>query len=171
MKVQRTHEVRGAESGPALDTHAELNAYIEKAHRLRSEATAAWIAAAWRKIASPFDGVAAALARWSEQYRTRAALSRCSDRMLEDIGIAREHIALIAKGLSPAASVAPTVERKLWWHEMDERLDSAIHAYSERRRIARELTAYRDFELDEIGVRRIDIPMIARGQPVPAGAA
>ena len=41
---------------------------------------------------------------------------------------------------------------------------------SEQRRIQRELSAYRDAELAEIGVRRADIRAIARGG-MPAQAA
>src|SRR5918996_1164134 len=41
----------------------------------------------------------------------------------------------------------------------------------ERRRLYRELDAYNDRELEEIGLRRADIPVIARGQPVFRRAA
>ena len=40
-----------------------------------------------------------------------------------------------------------------------------VGARREQRQIYRELDAYTDRELDEIGVRRADIPVIAREHP------
>ena len=51
----------------------------------------------------PLRPLAARLVGWQRQRRTRHLLMRCSDRVLADIGIARDDIPLIAKGLEPRA--------------------------------------------------------------------
>jgi uncharacterized protein YjiS (DUF1127 family) len=43
-------------------------------------------------------------------------------------------------------------------------------ARRERRRVYRELMAYNDRELEEIGVRRSDVAGIVRGHPAPVPA-
>jgi uncharacterized protein YjiS (DUF1127 family) len=57
-----------------------------------------------RALASPASGrslraLAAGAARWWQQRATAAALMRCNDRVLADIGIGREDISMIARGL------------------------------------------------------------------------
>jgi hypothetical protein len=56
----------------------------------------------------------AGAAGWWRQRATVAALSRCNDHVLADIGIAREDIPLIARGLDPLrapASAGPASRR------------------------------------------------------------
>jgi uncharacterized protein YjiS (DUF1127 family) len=108
----------------------------------------------------------AGLARWRERHRTRDALMRCSDRVLADIGIEREHIPLIAKGIDPSRHETAAEVMWRWWSAAGARVQSARAARRERRRVYRELMSYRDHELDDLGVRRSDIAGIARGEPV-----
>ena len=96
---------------------------------------------------------------------------RCSDRVLDDIGIEREHIPLVAKGIDPAERSATDSAFRRWWTAARARLAAARRGRREQRRIYRELDAYTDRELDEIGVRRADIPVIAREHPVLRRAA
>jgi uncharacterized protein YjiS (DUF1127 family) len=58
-----------------------------------------------------------------------------------------------------------------WWTAARARFDVAREARRERRRVYRELDAYSDRELDEIGLRRADIPVVAREHPVLRRAA
>jgi uncharacterized protein YjiS (DUF1127 family) len=104
----------------------------------------------------------ARLAAWQQQRRTYAALMRCSDHLLADIGIEREHIALIARGIDPRQYDASKSGWRGWWHELRSRLDDASATRRERRRISRELMAYNDHDLDDLGIRRSEIPALAR---------
>lgn len=107
-------------------------------------------------------GMVARLARWQERRRTYHALIRCSDRVLADIGIEREQVPLIAKGIDPGRYESAGEVAWRWWAAVRARSDAALEARRERRRVYRELMAYQDRDL---GVRRADIAGIARGEP------
>jgi uncharacterized protein YjiS (DUF1127 family) len=94
-------ETRGAEWPQTVANLAELNRHIEYARMLRSEVSAAMLAAGFRALARPLRALAAGAARWQQRRATEAALMRCSDRVLADAGIAREDIPLIARGIDP----------------------------------------------------------------------
>jgi uncharacterized protein YjiS (DUF1127 family) len=102
------------------------------------------------------------LNEWLEFQRTCHALNAQSDRMLADIGIKRADIPARVRGLDPAdpdagrsliGRLAMAVARPLREH---------VREMSRQRRIRKELSAYRDDELTEIGISRADIPTIAR---------
>lgn len=171
MNRERTFAVTATTITPKFETSADLERQIVRARRLRSEATAALLAAAFPAIDRSVRTWLAGLARWHRQGRTRDALMRCSDRVLADIGIEREHIPLIVKGIDPAEY--PLRERAVrrWWAAARSRLEALRQARRERHRLYRELDAYSDRELEEIGLRRADIPAIARGEPVLRRAA
>ena len=107
MNRERTFEIEATTANPAVASSADLDSHLARARRLRPEATAAALAGALRRIDRSARALVAGLARWHEQRQTRDALMRCSDRVLADIGIEREHIPLIAKGMDPA-------EYQLW---------------------------------------------------------
>jgi uncharacterized protein YjiS (DUF1127 family) len=90
---------------------------------------------------------------------------------LADIGIEREHIPLIARGIDPARHESRTEALWRWWAMARARLDAARAARRERVQVYRELMSYRDHELDDLGVRRPDITRIARGEPLLQPAA
>jgi uncharacterized protein YjiS (DUF1127 family) len=129
------------------------------------------IGAALRGMARALRPLLAQVVRWERRRATRAALMRCSDRVLADIGIEREDIPLVAKGVAPAEYQLRDPALRRWWAAARARLDGVREARRERRRVYRELDAYNDRELEEIGLRRADIPVIARGQPVFRRAA
>jgi uncharacterized protein YjiS (DUF1127 family) len=104
----------------------------------------------------------ARLAAWQQQRRTYETLMRCSDHLLADMGIEREHIALIARGIDPRQYHASNRGWRGWWHELRSRLDAVSAVRRERRRISRELMAYNDHDLDDLGIRRAEIPAMAR---------
>jgi uncharacterized protein YjiS (DUF1127 family) len=171
MNRERTFEIEATTANPAVASSADLDGHLARARKLRSEATAAALAGALRRIDRSARALVAGLARWHEQRQTRYALMRCSDRVLADIGIERAHIPLIAKGLDPAEYQLwePAIRRR--WAAARTRLETLRQARRERRRLYQELDAYDDRELEEIGLRRADIPAIARGEPVLRRAA
>jgi uncharacterized protein YjiS (DUF1127 family) len=156
---------------PNFQTAAELRHVITGARQERAEKTAEMVAAAFRGTARALRHLQAQVVRWERRRATRAALMRCSDRVLADIGIAREHIPLVAKGVDPAEYQLRDPALRRWWTAAHARLDAAREARRQRWRLYRELAAYNDRELEEIGVRRADIPAIVRGEPVYRRAA
>ena len=147
---------------PEVDVPLDLvvRQHVAQARKLQAEAVVASMAGAWRGLS---DGVRAS-AGWLLEQRRRAATHRalraCSERTLADIGIPREHIHLAARGVDLGDPIAVS-EARLW-----QRLAASIRRTQERRReqlrIYRELGAYSDRDLEEIGLRRSDIPGIAR---------
>ena len=171
MNRERTFEITATTATPAFDSSADLHSHIARAHKLRSEATAALLVSAFRRIDRSVQALLRGLVRWHQRRQTRDALMGCSDRVLADIGIEREYIPLVAKGIDPAEYQLSDPALRRWWSAARARLDAALAARRERRRLYRELDAYNDRELEEIGLRRADIPVIARGQPVFRRAA
>jgi uncharacterized protein YjiS (DUF1127 family) len=158
--MNQEHRFERADRGlpPALHSPSESGHFAARARQQRADGAAAMIASAFRGMTGALRPVLAHAVRWKQRRATRDALMRCSDRVLADIGIEREHIPLVAQGIDPT-------ERQLWWTAAHARLAAAGQERREQRRIYRELDAYTDRELDEIGVRRADIPVIAREHP------
>jgi uncharacterized protein YjiS (DUF1127 family) len=171
MNRERTFEMEATTANAAVASSADLDSHLPRARKLRSEAIAAAFAGAFGRIDRSVRALVAGLARWYEQRRTRDALMRCSDRVLADIGIEREHIPLVAKGLDPAECQLREPALRRCWAAARARMDAALGARRERRRLYRELDVYSDRELEEIGLRRADIPLIARGRPILRHAA
>jgi uncharacterized protein YjiS (DUF1127 family) len=169
------HEIRfhPARTGlpRSVQTAAELRHVVTGARQERAEATAAMIAAAFRGTVRALRSLLAQVVRWEQRRATREALMRCSDRVLADIGIEREYIPLVAKGIEPAEYQLRKPALRRWWTAARARLDAVRESRRERRRLYRELDAYNDRELEEIGLRRADIPAVARGEPVLRRAA
>ena len=165
MNPKRTFAIPGAEAALDFPSHADVQRHLATARQLRAEATAAILRSAFRAAAPPLSPALAWLAPWRRQRVTREALMRCSDRVLADIGIERRHIPLIAKGIDPARHETRADALRRWAATARARLDAARAAQRDRRRIYRELMAYNDGELDDLGVRRTDIAGIARGEP------
>jgi uncharacterized protein YjiS (DUF1127 family) len=104
----------------------------------------------------------ARLAAWQRQRQTYDALMRCSDHLLADVGVEREQIASVARGIDPRQYDANKTGWRGWWHGLRQDLDAAGATRRERRRISRELMAYNDRDLNELGIRRSEIPAMAR---------
>jgi uncharacterized protein YjiS (DUF1127 family) len=167
--MNQEHRFEQADVGlpPALQS----GSFAARARQQRADAAAAMIASALRGMAGTLRPVLSRVIRWEQQRATRDALMRCSDCVLADIGIEREHIPLVAKGIDPATYELTDSGFRRWWTAARARFAAALEAWQERRRIYRELDSYTDRELDEIGVRRADIPVIAREHPVMRRAA
>ena len=166
MERKRTLNSLETMTVSAFPSSAEIEHHVATARALRAEATAQMLAKAGGGVASVLRPAWARLVRWQEQRRTADALARRSDRVLADIGIEREHIDLVARGIDPRAHETRLERLGRWWASARVRLEPARAARRERRRIYRELMAYNDRELDDLGVRRLDIPGIARGEAV-----
>jgi uncharacterized protein YjiS (DUF1127 family) len=171
MDRERTLDDPRTQTVLIFPSHEEINRYVARAQQLRAEATAQMLIAAGRRLSGALRPLLAGLARWQERRRTYDALMRCSDRVLADIGIAREDIPLIARGLEPSRHESGAYAMRPWWAAARACLEAAREARRERRRVYRELMTYRDHELDDLGVRRSDIANIARGEPILRRAA
>ena len=171
MNQDHTVSCFDTRSSPVFQKPSELGHVIARARQQRAETTAAMIGSAGRGMARALRLLPAQVVGWQQRRATRDALMRCSDRVLADIGIAREDIPLVARGIDPAGYQLRDPALRRWWAAVRARLDAIRAARGERRRIYRELDAYDDGELAEIGLRRADIPVIARGQFVDRRAA
>ncbi len=110
------------------------------------------------------------LNEWLEVRRTCEILNAQSDRMLADIGIERADIPAWARGLDPQDPEARRSMIGRLAKSVTQPLRDRVRELSRQRRIRRELSAYRDDELTEIGISRADIPAIARA-PAPLAVA
>ena len=81
--------------------------------------------------------------RWYQRTRTKAAFRHMSDRTLRDLGF------------EPEGNLNA---------QIDARVDSQHAAKDRARRVYRELMAYSDAELDDIGIKRVDNSTVARGE-------
>lgn len=138
----------------------QVRRHVARARKLQAEAMAESIASVWHGLTHALTASASWLARQRRQSETRLALMACSDRTLADIGIPREHIHLAARGVDVRQPIA--VSRAGPWPRPAAMLERFGFPGAEQRRIYRELMAYNDRELEEIGLRRSDIPALAR---------
>jgi uncharacterized protein YjiS (DUF1127 family) len=106
--------------------------------------------------------------KW-RQRQTERQLMACSDRVLADIGIAREDIPLIARGEDPLEHETG-IRWSGWLPGLLGWLEEVREERRELRRIRRELASYNDHDLDDLGIRRGDIPALVKGGPRPAAA-
>jgi uncharacterized protein YjiS (DUF1127 family) len=147
---------------PEVDAPFDLQVgqHAARARQMQAEAVAASLAGAWQGLSSGIRASARWLLEQRRRARTRGALMACSDRILADIGIPREHIHLAARGVDFGDPIAVSEAG------LGPRLVASIrrmhHRRREQLRIYRELTAYSDRDLEEIGVRRSDVAAIAR---------
>jgi uncharacterized protein YjiS (DUF1127 family) len=171
MNREHHFELTDLSLSPTLQSPSELGPVVARARAQRAEATAAMIGGALRGMAGALRPLLAAVIRWEQRRATREALMRCSDRVLADIGIERTDIPLVAKGIDPAEYQLRGPALPRWWASARARLSGAREARRQRLQVYCELDAYNDRELEEIGLRRADIPVVAREHPVLRRAA
>jgi uncharacterized protein YjiS (DUF1127 family) len=94
---------------------------------------------------------------WLQQRRTERLLEACSDRVLADIGIGREDIPLVARGLDPVRASDLS-----WFGRLRAGLQEGLAARRAWQREQAELMAYSDHELADLGIRRGDIRAVVR---------
>jgi uncharacterized protein YjiS (DUF1127 family) len=90
--------------------------------------------------------------------------------VLADLGIERQDIPLVARGLDPAAVAPRGAALRRWWQDRLDRIAAMRGVAQPGLRERRELMAYSDRELEELGIRRADIPALTR-DPRPAHAS
>lgn len=149
----------------AFPTNEEIDAYVRHAQRLRAEATAAGLSTAIGVLIRPLRMIGGMIGRWQERAQHKQALMSRSDRLLADLGVERDGIDAFLRGEKPdhrpVDPVDPVVERR---RGLFVRIERNRLARQERKRIENELMAYKDSELDDIGIHRADIPEIARSE-------
>jgi len=79
-----------------LNANPELRDHLRKVNEERSAA----FYATWRAVSAPFRGLVEAVRRVRGDGQTYDALSRLSDRQLQDIGISRSEIGEIAQAVA-----------------------------------------------------------------------
>ena len=112
--------------------------------------------------------LAAVGTKW-RQWQTERQLMACSDRVLADIGIARDDIPLIARGKDPLEH-GTGIAWSGWLPGLLAWLEEVREERRELRRIRRELASYSDHDLDDLGIRRSDIPALLKDGARPAAA-
>ncbi|MGH1479521.1 MAG: RSP_7527 family protein [Geminicoccales bacterium] len=162
----------GFDAGKAADTNTfprtkfpttdEIDAHMREAQRLRAEVTAAGLSAAFKTLVRSLRVIGGAIGRWHERGQLRQALMSRNDRLLADIGAERDRIDAFLRGEKPDRHpVDPPFEL---WRIVPERIEAIRQERRERKQIENELMAYKDSELDDIGIHRADIREIARSK-------
>lgn len=106
--------------------------------------------------------LAGSLVLWLRSRNTRHALRRLSDRALEDIGTTRAGIPLFARQSDPWQRLPGDAAFILALGGLIERIEGWRDRRRRQLQVYRELKAYSDRELNELGLSRRDIPRIAR---------
>lgn len=155
-----THD-NAATARPDYPTADEIRFHMARARTMRSEATSdalRWLGGRLWRGARP---AVTAGRRWSDRWATTRGLMALSDRSLDDLGIRREAIPHLARGVD-ASGV--DLERS-WWRGRWQALAAGYEGWQERRRrrerLVRELSAYSDNDLAELQIPRVDIPRFA----------
>ncbi|MDX1540177.1 MAG: DUF1127 domain-containing protein [Geminicoccaceae bacterium] len=164
MNPKRSFSGAGLDEPTRFPTPDEIDRYVQRSRQLRAEATAVMLSSIGRLLVRPIRRVNEPLTRRQRQRRTQDELAMCSDRVLEDIGIDRQAIPFVAHGLDPDAA-----RPEPWWRSAIDRFRATARARQKSRRLEAQLAAYHDRELDDLGVRRADIPLVVRGR-TPASA-
>ena len=119
-----------------------------------------------RVVASPAGRLAAKLAGglvlWARGLYTRRELMRLSDRALADIGTTPGDLAAFSRQSDPWRQLPRDAVFVLAVGALIERVESWRSRQRRQTRIYRELMAYSDAELTELGIHRRDIRAIAR---------
>jgi uncharacterized protein YjiS (DUF1127 family) len=125
-------------------------------------------------VASPASRLAAKVAGgfvlWLRGLHTRHELMRLNDRALADIGTTRHEIRAFAKENDPWRQLPGDAVSILALGALIERLEGWRDRRRRQAQLYRELMAYSDQELTDLGISRRDIPAIARDGANPSAA-
>jgi uncharacterized protein YjiS (DUF1127 family) len=106
--------------------------------------------------------IGGALVLWLRGLRSTHELDRLSDRALADIGTTRGDLPAFARASDPWRQLPKEAALALALGRLIERAEAWYERRRRQARVYRELMAYSDRDLDELGVDRRDIPGIAR---------
>jgi uncharacterized protein YjiS (DUF1127 family) len=125
-------------------------------------------------VAKPAGRLAAKLTGgvvlWLRGLYTRRELMRLDDRALADIGSTRDELHGFAKQSDAWRQLPSDAVTVLAYKALIERVESWSSRRRQQARTYRELMAYSDQELTDLGIRRRDIAAIARGDGRPSPA-
>ena len=125
-------------------------------------------------VTNPVGRLAAKLAGglvlWARGRHTRHELMRLSDRALADIGTTSGDVAAFARQSDPWRQLSGDAVFVLALGALLERVEGWRSRQRRQTQVYRELMAYSDAELTELGIRRRDIRVIARGGSSPSPA-
>jgi uncharacterized protein YjiS (DUF1127 family) len=125
-------------------------------------------------VARPAGRLAAKLAGsavlWLRGRYTRRELMRLSDRALADIGTTRYELSAFAKQSDPWRQLPKEAVPTVALAALMERIEDWRERRRRQAQVYRELMAYSDTELLELGIHRRDIAAIARGDGNPSPA-
>ena len=107
--------------------------------------------------------LAGGLVLWLRRVHTGHALARLSDRALADIGTTRDQLSAFARQSDPWRQLPRDEVSVLAFGMLAERAASWRSRRRQQAQTYRELMAYSDAELTDLGIRRRDIGAIARG--------
>jgi uncharacterized protein YjiS (DUF1127 family) len=119
------------------------------------------------RLAAEFGG---GLVLWLRGLHTRQELMRLSDRALADIGTTRHELSPFAKQSDPWRQLPKDAVFGLALDALIERVEGWRSRRRQQAQVYRELMAYTDAELTDLGIHRRDIPAIARGGANPSAA-
>jgi uncharacterized protein YjiS (DUF1127 family) len=114
--------------------------------------------------------VAGGLVLWLRGLYTRHELMRLDDRALADIGTTRHEIGAFAKQSDPWRQLPRDAVSILALGALIERVEGWRGRRRRQAQLYRELMAYNDRELTDLGISRRDIPAIARDGAKPSAA-
>jgi uncharacterized protein YjiS (DUF1127 family) len=125
-------------------------------------------------VASPAGRLAAKLVGglllWLRGLHTRHELMRLDDRALADIGTSRHELGKFAQQCDPWRQLPRDAVSVLAFGALAERAGNWRSRRRQQAQTYRELMAYSDAELTDLGIRRRDIGAIARGDGRPSPA-
>jgi len=125
-------------------------------------------------VTSPTSRVAAklggGLVLWVRGLHTRHELMRLSDRALADIGTTRHELTAFAKQSDPWRQLPKDAVFVLALGALIERVEGWHSRRRQQAQVYRELMAYSDQELTDLGISRRDIPAVARSGSTPSPA-
>ena len=107
---------------------------------------------------------------WLRGVYTRRELMRLDDRALADIGTTRDELSRFAKQSDAWRQLPRDAVTVLAYKTLAERVAAWSSRRRQQARTYRELMAYSDQELTDLGIRRRDIAAIARGDGRPSPA-
>lgn len=139
---------------------SQIDHHVANARRIRAEA----MRQAGQRFGHGLGGLRRAVKARLQFWAAERSLRLLSDRSLADIGIPRHAIRdVLRTGQRPASEPAFSSAPAFAAHRpLAQRIELWRERQNRRQRITRELEAYSDRDLEELGIFRSDIPRLAK---------